>query len=241
MKQLFKNPQKKGKIFISYPVNKNLIELNEVKIKNLKELNDKTGFFLECIIPDIINKEAIKKIKNFDKEAYECLKENYNSWFVNDNNDTDIDNIYLNSFEEEEITLILSDKIEADIIIDDKENEKHDFINFINSNKKNKNYVINIDIILLGLYITKTSIINKWGIRNINIELIKDVEWNKNELEEEWRYDIIQFEEETQIKIKKMEEMVIKAKKLYEEIIIESDIKKWETNLEKLKMIIFRK
>ena len=137
--------------------------------------------------------------------------------------------------------MILSDKIETDIIIDDIDKEKYDFITFINSNKKNKNYVVNFEIVLLGLYINNTSIINKWAIRNINIETIKDVDWNKNELEEEWKYDLIQYEEETIEKIKKMEEMKIKAYKLYEEIVKETDIKIWENKLEKLKSIILRK
>ena len=241
MKHSFKNPQKKGKLYISYPTTKNVIELNEVKIKNLKELNDKKGFFLECNIPENINKDAINNIKKIDSDAYDCLKENYQSWFINENtNDIDIDNIYLNSCEDD-MTLILSDKIETDIIIDDIEKEKYDFINFINSNKKNKNYVINIEIVLLGLYITNSSIINKWAIRNINIEIIKEVEWNKRELEEEWKYDLIQFEEESHIKIKKMDEMIIKAKELYEDIIKETDNKMWEIKLEKLKTIILRK
>lgn len=241
MKQMFKNPQKKGKIYISYPTNKIIIELNEVKIKNLKELNDKKGFFLECNIPENINKDAINNIKKIDNDAYECLNENYKSWFINENtDDIDINDIYINSYEDE-ISLILSDKIETDIIIDDIEKEKYDFINFINANKKNKNYVINLEIVLLGIYICKTSIINKWAIRNINIEMIKDLDWNKIELEEEWKYDLIQYEEETEIKIKKMQEMIIKAKELYEEIIKETDNKIWETKLEKLKMIILRK
>ena len=241
MKQMFKNPQKKGKIYISYPTNKIIIELNEVKIKNLKELNDKKGFFLECNIPENINKDAINNIKKIDFNAYECLNENYKSWFINENtDDIDINDIYINSYEDE-ISLILSDKIDTDIIIDDIEKEKYDFINFINTNKKNKNYVVNLEIVLLGIYICKTNIINKWAIRNINIEMIKDIDWNKIEIEEEWKYDLIQYEEETEIKIKKMQEMIIKAKELYEEIIKETDNKIWETKLEKLKMIILRK
>ena len=238
---MFKNPQKKGKIYISYPTNKIIIELNEVKIKNLKELNDKKGFFLECNIPENINKDAINNIKKIDFNAYECLNENYKSWFINENtDDIDINDIYINSYEDE-ISLILSDKIDTDIIIDDIEKEKYDFINFINTNKKNKNYVVNLEIVLLGIYICKTNIINKWAIRNINIEMIKDIDWNKIEIEEEWKYDLIQYEEETEIKIKKMQEMIIKAKELYEEIIKETDNKIWETKLEKLKMIILRK
>ena len=101
--------------------------------------------------------------------------------------------------------------------------------------------MVNFEIVLLGLYITNTSIINKWAIRHINIEMIKEVEWNKYELEEEWKYDLIQFEEETHIKIRKMEEMIIKAKELYGEITKETDNKIWETKLEKLKTIILRK
>jgi hypothetical protein len=238
MKHSFKNPQKKGKIYISYPKEKVIIQLNEVKIKNLRELNDKNGFFLEC---NIINKKAIESIKKIDSDSYECLKENYEKWFENDNRDSvDIDDIYINSYDDN-ITLILSDKIETNILIDEEEKEKYDFINFINTNKKNKDYIVNIEIILLGIYITNTTIINKWGIRNINIEIVKEIEWNRKELEEEWKYDIINFEEETNDKIKKMEDMKIKAKNLYEEIIKETDIKNWEIKLEKLKMIILRK
>jgi hypothetical protein len=241
MKHSFKNPQKKGKIYISYPKEKVIIELNEIKIKTLKELNDKKGFFLECNIPENINKKAIEYIKNVDTDAYECLKDNYETWFENDNHDNiDIDDIYMNSYDDN-ITLLLSDKIETNILIDEEEKEKYDFINFINSNKKNKDYIVNLEIILLGVYITNTTIINKWGIRNINIEIVKEIEWNRNELEEEWKYDIIHFEEETNERIKKMEDMKIRAKTLYEEIIKETDIKNWEIKLEKLKMIILRK
>lgn len=239
MKHSFKNPQKKGKIFISYPIEKIVVELNEIKIKNLRELNDNKGFFIECNIPECINKDEIELIKNVDKDAYECLNKNYKLWFDN-NEDYDINDIFMNSYDEQ-MTIILSDKIEADIIIDDEEKDKYDFINFINSNKKNRNYVINIDIILLGMYISKSTIINKWAIRYINIETIKEVDWNKKELEEEWKYDLINFQEETEKKIEKMRDNVMKANILYDEIIEETNNKIWETKLEKLKTIIFRK
>jgi len=248
MKHSFKNPQKKGKIYISYPKNKIIIELNEIKIKNFNELNDKNGYFLECNIPIINNKEMINKIKEIDNDGYNCLKENYEEWFVdNDNDGNKIDNIFLKSYEDDmPMTLILSNKIEMDIIIDDEEKEIYDLINYIQMNKKNKNYLINIDIVLLGLYINKTSIINKWAIKYINIESINEnennnIEWYKNELEDEWRYDIIKYEKETKEKIEKMEERIKKVKELYEEIKIEKNIKIWETKIEKLKSIIFTK
>ena len=112
----------------------------------------------------------------------------------------------------------------------------------MNSNKKNKNFIINIDIIFLGIYINKTSIINKWAIKYINIEIIKDDdtnEWNKKEIEEEWNYDLINYEEDIKQKIINMNNNLIIAKELYNEIIKENNIKNWENKLVKLKTIIF--
>jgi hypothetical protein len=109
-------------------------------------------------------------------------------------------------------------------------------------NKKNKNLIINIDIIFLGIYINKTSVINKWAIKYINIETIKDddsVEWNRKEIEEEWKFDLINFEEETNTKIKELNKKLKTAKELYLEIIKENNIKNWENKLIKLKTIIF--
>jgi len=243
MKLMFKNPQKKGKIFISYPNEKVVVDLNEIKIKNLKELIDKNGYFIECNIPS--SNKTIKKIKDVDDIAYKSLKENYQEWFMDDEETSSkIDDIYINSYEDDmPMTIILSNKIEADIIIDNEEKESYELIDFINSNKKNKNYIINVSIILLGIYISKTSILNKWAIRYINIETIKenDYDWNRRELEDEWKYDLINFEEESREKMKKMEGMIYKANELFEEIIKETDIKIWENKLDKLKTIIFRK
>jgi len=240
---MFKNPQKKGKIFISYPNEKVIIDLNEIKIKNLKELIDKNGYFIECNIPS--SNKTINKIKDVDAIAYKSLKENCQEWFMDDDdNSSKIDDIYINSYEDDmPMTIILSNKIEADIIIDNEEKESYELINFLNTNKKNKNYIINVSIILLGIYISNTSILNKWAIRYINIETIKDndIDWNRKDLEDEWKYDLINFQEESKEKIKKIEGMIFKANELYDEIINETDIKIWENKLDKLKTIIFRK
>jgi len=65
------------------------------------------------------------------------------------------------------------------------------------------------------------------------------VDWNKKEIEEEWNYDLINFEEETNIKIKELMKKLKTAKELYSEIIKENNIKNWENKLIKLKTIIF--
>jgi hypothetical protein len=264
MKELFNFPQKKGKNYVSSFNSKVLIELNEVKIKNFSILNDKNGYIFECIIPHCNNQENIEKIKELDIQAKDTIITNYNDWFDNNDNDDDNDNdnnnnndndndndkteefinsIYINSYDSDRaITLILSSKISSEIIINDEEKEYYELIEFLNENKKNKNMIINIDIIFLGIYINKTSIINKWAIKYVNIETIKEddgIEWNRKEIEEEWKFDLINYEEETNIKIKELTQKLKTAKELYLEILKESNIKNWENKLIKLKTIIF--
>ena len=252
MKELFNFPQKRGKNYISHTAEKILIELNEIKITKFQELNDNNGYFIDCNIPTNNNNDSITLIKNIDKNAKEALIDNYDTWFNNDKDDDDdseneeerINNLYINSYNDNlPITLILSNKIETEIIIDGDEIEKEDLVAFLNNNKKNKNYIVNIDILFLGLYICKNNIINKWAIKYINIENIIDnnhADWNRLEIENEWKYDLIDYEQDINNKIKNLLSNLTNAKNIYNEILIENNIKTWENKLCKLKNIIFK-
>ena len=247
MKELFNFPQKKGKNLICHPKEKIYVELNEIKIINFQELKDNNGYFIECNIPSGNNIDALNIIKDIDNNAKLSLIENYKEWFNNeddDNNEEIISDIYINSYNDElPMTLILSNKIETDIIINDEEKEQYELINFINNNKKNKNYIINLDIIFLGIYINKSTIINKWAIKYINIEKIKDNlnDWNRYDIENEWKFDLINFEEEVHLKINELNKRLNDVKDLYNEIINEENDKLWEIKIHKLKSIIFKK
>ena len=241
MKELFNFPQKKGKNFICHPINKTLLELNEIKITNFQQLHDKNGHFIECNIPINNNNEAIKIIKTMDNEAKTTVINNYDDWFENDITDESndlIENLYVNSYMDNmPMTIILSNKIETEIYINEEEKEINEIINFLLLNKKNKNLLINIDIIFLGIYINKDNIINKWGLKYINIEELTEfnTDWNKEEIEEEWKYDLIHYEEEVNNKIEKLKRGLNDARTLYNEIINENNIKIWENKIDKLK------
>jgi len=239
MKHLFKNPQKKGKAYICNSQDKISIELNEIKIKNLKKLNDNNGYFFECNISNKYNSEQLNLLKNIDNDAKESLYHNYNEWFnTEDENEDIINDIYINSLDDDNLTIILSNKIDTILIINEEEKDIEDFINFINANKKNKNLIINVNIIFLGIYINKNNIINKWAFKSINIETIVDnnnPDWNREEIEEEWKFDLISFEEEVKIKINKLELCLDNSKKLFNEIINEKNLKIWEIKIDKLK------
>jgi hypothetical protein len=245
MKELFNFPQKKGKNLICHPVNKIQVELNEVKISSFKQLKDNNGYFIDCNISANNNQNSIATIKETDETAKQALIDNYNEWFENDeeNSEEIIDNLYNNSYIEDiPITLILSNKIETDIIINDEEKEHYELVEYLNANKKNKNCIINIDIIFLGIYINKTSIINKWAIKYINIETLKESycnDWNRDEIEEEWEYDLIDYENEVKITIEKLQKKLALLKEVFKEVKNDRNMKNWEKNLNKLKSLLF--
>ena len=231
MKHLFKIPQKKGKSYICNSQEKISLELTEVKIKNLRQLTENNGYYLECSIPIKNNKEQIEIIKNVDNDARNYILEEVTT--------EETKNTYINSYDNDEnsITVILSNKIDAEFYINEEEKEASQMINFLLANKKNKNLIINIDIIFLGIYINKDTIINKWGVKYVNIDELTDNnnDWNREEIEEEWRFDLISYEEEVNRKIDKLQRNLIEAQTLYKEIINENNSKVWENKIDKLK------
>jgi len=246
MKQIFNFPHKKGKNYISNIDEKIYVELNDVKIKNIQQLGEKGGFFFDCHITPKNNEESFKIITDIDKLAYESLKTNYNEWFNDDDEDeeTDINDLYINSLSTDNMmTFLYSYKIDSDIVINENAKDINDLISFIKMNKKNKNYVINMNIIFLGMYINNDSIINKWAIKYIEIESINEYEcdWNRREIEEEWNYDIKIFEEEIEKKIIYLRQTVERTKELYREIVKEDNMSIWENKLNNLKSVILKK
>ncbi len=232
MKHLFKIPQKKGKSYICNSQEKISLELSEVKIKGIKQLSDNNGYYLECLIPPN-NKEQIEVITEIDNDAFEYISSEINK-------DQESNNNYIKSYDSDEniITIILSNKIDAEIYINDEEKEANEMINFLLANKKNKNLIINIDIIFLGIYINKDTIINKWGLKYLNIEELSDNnnnDWNRYEIEEEWGYDLLSYEEEVKRRIDKLQKGLVDSRLLYTEIINENNIKNWENKIDKLK------
>ena len=62
-----------------------------------------------------------------------------------------------------------------------------------------------------------------------------DNDWNREDIEEEWRYDLISYEEDVKSKINKLEKSLENSKKLFNEIINEKNLKNWEIKIDKLK------
>lgn len=240
MKLLFNFPQKKGKKLISYPKEKIIVKLNEIKIKNFQLISDNIGYFIDCNISK--DNEDINVINEIDNQAKQTLKDNYEEWFENDDNNY-IDDIYRNSYNNDDsMVIIISNKVDYDFYLNNQMREKEDLIEYLNKNKKNKNCIININIVFLGMYINKNDIINKWALKYISIEDVSNdvFEWEREEIEELWEYDLITFEEQINTKINDLKSSLNTAKELFKEIKKEYNYKNWENKIANLKNIILK-
>jgi hypothetical protein len=99
-----------------------------------------------------------------------------------------------------------------------------------------------MEISFLGLFIYDHLIINKWVIKNIDIEDLSDDmdDWNRNEIEEDWHNEITKYENDIQNKIEYYNNALSNAKNLLEEIKEESCFNNWEKKIYKLKKYILK-
>ncbi len=88
MKHLFKIPQKRGKNYICNSQEKIALELSEIKIKNVKQLSDNNGFYIDINLVPGKNKESIKTINEIDVDAKSYLNDNAEE-------DVNINDIYI--------------------------------------------------------------------------------------------------------------------------------------------------
>ena len=98
----FKNPeQKKNKCYISECDTKIILNLNEIKIKNIQKLANSKGFILECNILKKLNQDTINNIIDIDNTAYDSIIKNNQLWFKNKLENEEINKLYNNSFQKD--------------------------------------------------------------------------------------------------------------------------------------------
>lgn len=231
MKHLLKFPQKKAKCYISYLDKPIKINLNEIKIKNFIGNN-----IIECYIP-INNNSIVSIIEDIDINSFETLKNNPD-WIETVN----IDNIYTNSYSKDISCLNVLFNNKTECFINGNEMDLEDTIELLRDNRKLKELNVKMEISFLGLFIYDHLIINKWVIKNIDIEDLSDDmdDWDRYEIEEDWSNEINKYENDIQNKIEYYKNSLSNAKNLLEEIKEESCINNWEKKINKLKNNILK-
>ena len=231
MKHLLKFPQKKAKCYISYLEKPIKFSLNEIKIKNFIGNN-----IIECYIPKE-NNSVISTVEEIDINSYETLKENP-EWIESDN----IDNIYTNSYSSDISVLNVLFNNKTECFINGIERDLEDTIELLRDNKKIKDSNVKIEISFLGLFIYDHLIINKWVIKNIDIEDLSDDidDWNREDIEDDWYNEITKYENDINNKIEYYNNSLSNAKNLLEEIKEETCFNNWEKKIYKLKKYILK-
>jgi len=234
MKHLLKKPQKRNNNYVSNfekPLNK--ITLNDIKILNINK-------GLECHIPINNNEKSIEFIEEIDKISYETLKENPD-YLIDENQYDKLDLLYNYSYLNDINNIVLSLNSKTRFINGEEEEDFNDLIKFLNDTNNYLNYNIHVDIAFLGLYINEEGIINRWIIKSIYIdELVDNLDWNKKEIEEEWKEELENFKISIEEKIELYKSSLIEAQKLYEEIESENNINIWNKKILKFKKYILK-
>jgi hypothetical protein len=192
---IFKTPVLKNKCYISHLTSPLKISLNEIKIKNIKKLNNSSGYYLNIYISQKSNKDVLEDINYIDKEALNSIILNNDKWFNNGLEIEELKELYNLSYcpQSNAINCILTSNIPYNININNIEHcDEEKLLEILFNIRDLKKYIISIDILHAGLYFYPELSINKWVIKSINLTDIEyeKCEWDREEIENEWKNDV---------------------------------------------------
>ena len=234
-----KKPLIKKNAYISVPRENIELIFDDIKIKDIKRITNKSNTSKIEIILNDINETTLKDI---DIKTFNYYKKNNKKWFDNNLNDAELDDLFYSSFFEQTNTLDILLSKNSEIILNNKVEELNTYV--LEKIKKETNCKINIHIELIGLYIYKNLIKNKWLIRKIVIEDITNdiVDINKKELEKEWNETLIEtmdILEEKKKEYDKKKEEIDKFKEINVNLMMEikdiRDLNLWNKKINILK------
>ena len=176
---ILKKPYRKKNTYIS-ELEKNIsLKLTNINIKNITKY--KNNYTIELYLN---NNDIINEINNIDRNILNIYSKKNNKWFDNNLNKNDIEELFSKSYCEHNNTIDIILNNDTNVI---KNNKVVYLDNNIIKELKNTDIEIEIDLKILGIYISKDCIKIKWVINKICIDtVITDMELNKEELEKEW-------------------------------------------------------
>ncbi len=240
---VFKSPIQKKNNYICNLDKKISLNLNDIKIKNIQKTTNLKSYILTCYINKKINKSEIDTIKNIDTEAYNSIITN-DDWFEDKLEVDEVNKLYINSYNNDDniINIILPTDIFINISINNNNDNIDNLLSILKDFNNLKKYIIDISISHCGLYFYSKNCINKWIIKQININNINDDDnmiLNREDIEIEWEQDIYKINDIIDEKIIELNILKEKINILFNEIKkLEKSDNIWENKLNELKYII---
>jgi hypothetical protein len=245
---LFKTPILKNKNYISYLTNPLKYQIYEVKIKNIQKLKSSNGYIITIYIPNDINNNLYNELIKIDEHALNSILINNNKWFKNNLEEDELKKLYKSSYCKQTNTLniLISDTVPINININNKYHDNiNEVLDILLDLRNLKNYIINIEVQHIGLYIYSEISTNKWIVKDINILNIEHdkCSWNREDIENSWESEVNNINELIENKIVETNNYIdnlIKYRNNVNNILKEAKNmknadKNWETKLNELK------
>jgi len=232
---ILKNPYLKKNTYISELEKDVSLKLTNINIKNILKYKD--NYTIELYLN---NTDNIDEIDNIDRKILNIYSKKNNKWFNNNLNKGDLEELFSKSYCEHNNTIDIILNTDTIVI---KNNKVVDLDNNIITELKNTDIELEIDLKILGLYISKNTIKIKWVISKIYIDtIITNMELQKEELEEEWIdtfNETVEFLENKKIEYVKRMKDIETFKEKNSEILYElkniSNKKSWNQKINILK------
>jgi hypothetical protein len=249
----FKAPILKNKCYISHVKSPLILKLNEVKIKNIKKLNNSSGYYINLYISPKNNIDIINDLSYTDKEALDNIILNNDKWFNNGLEVDELKELYNFSYcpQSNTVNCILSSNISYNANINNEEIDEDKLLEILLNVRDLKNYIISIDILHAGLYFYPELSINKWIIKSIKLTDIEyeKCEWDREDIENDWCYEVNNIVEDIDSNILIIEKQITELTEyknnintLIKEIKeLETTDKNWENKIDTLKNLLIKK
>lgn len=187
---LYEAPSRKGDKFVCAPKNKLILRLNNVRVMNYIEICDERSI-LEICLEDQQNAEMMHK---YDKATINAMIENNNKWFKNDMTEDNILKRFMPIFDTQSGILrvyVFSGHPPVTIL----DSRFMDGIKDVHDRLYAKNSIINVEIRLLGMHITRNNFGAKWMLKSLDITTLNDfLVDNDTDIRECWELEIEKIE-----------------------------------------------
>jgi hypothetical protein len=245
---LYKTPKLKKNIYISEPEEAIVVNITDIKIKKIIKLSNGKGYKIYIYIGNSHCDKEVKYINNTDTNSLNQLLLNNNNWFNNNLTESEITELYINSFCNQTKTLeVKLLTIETNIMINNKIcNNDTELSELFSNINKYKQYIISVEICNKGIHIYKNKSQNEWTIKSLyftNINNDNNIDWSKNEIDTEWSImlnETIHKLDENLIKLTKKIDDINNFKTINNQLLKEikesnTPDKNWENKIDKIK------
>lgn len=231
---MFNKPVQNKQCYLSQFCEEIFYDISDINIKNINKLQNNKGYMMSIYL-DTKDQQIIKSM---DEVAQHALIQNNSTWFNNNLKSEDIMQMFQSSICLQNNTMNAIISQDCKIYVDNKISDIN-AVSLICKSTYKKEYMVNMKLKYIGMFIYPTHTINKWSVVKMNIYRHEDIDTDDaHDLLEFWKGEVIECKERLNARIKDMEQLKLSLdKKIYEIETIKGN-KDFERRIRDLKQSI---